>query len=48
MYRLANRSNNDATFIILHERDDFCGVRVVLIAKLLKKCGWPTGWQWAM
>jgi hypothetical protein len=32
-----NRSNNDATFIVLQERDDFCGVRVVPIGKLFKK-----------
>jgi hypothetical protein len=48
MYRPANRSNNDATFIVLQERDDFCGVRVVPIGKLFeKKHGWPPGWQWA-
>jgi hypothetical protein len=37
MYRPSNRSNNDATFIVLQERDDFCGVRVVPIGKLLEK-----------
>jgi hypothetical protein len=31
MYRPSNRSNDDATFIVLQERDDFCGVRVVPI-----------------
>jgi hypothetical protein len=36
-----NRSNNDATFIVLQKRDDFCGVRVVPIGK---KYGWPPGW----
>jgi hypothetical protein len=44
--RPPNRSNNDATFIVLQERDDFCGVAVVPIGKLLKKYGWPQGWQW--
>jgi hypothetical protein len=49
MYRPPNRSNTDATFIILQERDDFCGVRVVPIGKLFKKkYGWPLGWQRAM
>jgi hypothetical protein len=37
VYRPANRSNNDAPFIVLQERDDFCGVRVVPIGKLLEK-----------
>jgi len=37
MYRPANRSNIDATFIVLQERDEFCGVRVVPIGKLFKK-----------
>jgi hypothetical protein len=32
-----NRSNNDAAFIVLQERDDFCGVRVVPIGKLFEK-----------
>jgi hypothetical protein len=44
--RSPNRSNNDATFIVLQERD-FCGVRVCLLASCLKKYGWPPGWQWA-
>jgi hypothetical protein len=35
--RPPNRSNNDATFIVLQERDDFRGVRVVPIGKLFKK-----------
>jgi hypothetical protein len=35
--RPPNRSNNHATFIVLQERDDFCGVRVVLIGKLFEK-----------
>jgi hypothetical protein len=35
--RPPNRSNNDATFIVLQERDDFCGVRVVPIGKLFEK-----------
>jgi len=37
MYRPPNRSNNDAAFIALQERDDFCGVRVVPIGKLFEK-----------
>jgi hypothetical protein len=37
MYRPTNRSNNDAAFIALQERGDFCGVRVVPIGKLLEK-----------
>ena len=37
MYRPPNRSNNDATFIVLQERDDFCGVRGVPIGKLFEK-----------
>jgi hypothetical protein len=35
--RPPNRSNNDATFIVLQERDDFCGVRVAPIGKLFEK-----------
>jgi hypothetical protein len=35
--RPPNRSNNDATFIVLQERDDFCGARVVPIGKLFEK-----------
>jgi hypothetical protein len=35
--RPPNRSNNDATFIVVQERDDFCGVRVVPIGKLFEK-----------
>jgi hypothetical protein len=35
--RPPNRSNNDATFIVLQERDDSCGVRVVPIGKLFEK-----------
>jgi hypothetical protein len=34
--RPPNQSNN-ATFIVVHERDDFCGVRVVPIGKLFEK-----------
>jgi len=36
-----NRSNIDATFIVLQERDDFCGVRVVPIGKLFEKIRLP-------
>jgi hypothetical protein len=32
-----HRSNTDAAFIVLQERDDFCGVRVVPIGKRLEK-----------
>ena len=39
--RPPNRSNNDATFIVLQERDDFCGVRVVPIGKLFEKIRLP-------
>jgi hypothetical protein len=35
--RPPNRSNDDATFIVLQERDDFCGVRVVPIGRLFEK-----------
>src|SRR5882757_5771175 len=35
--RPPNRSNIDATFVVLQERDDFCGVRVVPIGKLFEK-----------
>jgi hypothetical protein len=35
--RPPNRSNDDATFIVLQERDDFCGLRVVPIGKLFEK-----------
>jgi hypothetical protein len=35
--RPPNRSNNDATFTVLQERDDCCGVRVVPIGKLFEK-----------
>ena len=37
IYRPPDLSNTDATFIVLQERDDFCGVRVVPIGKLFEK-----------
>jgi hypothetical protein len=46
MYRPPNRSNNDATFIVLQNDMIFCGVAVVPIGKLFeKKYGWPPAWQ---
>jgi hypothetical protein len=36
MYRPPNRSNNDATFIVLQERDDFCGRARVPIGKKIR------------
>jgi hypothetical protein len=41
--RPPNRTSNDAIFIVLQERDDFCVVRVVPIGKLFEKCGWGPG-----
>jgi hypothetical protein len=37
MYRPTNRSNTDATFIVLQNDMIFCGVAVVPIGKLFEK-----------
>jgi hypothetical protein len=47
--RPPNRSNNDATFIVLQNDMIFFAAWPVPIGKLFeKKYGWPPGWQWAM